>query len=308
MKILLCIDDDPVLDHVILALERLIEATKWNEILVLHVVPQHPLFLVGGDVPPARSAESFLSRVSERISRLGVPVERALSSGEPAAEIVRFANEVEADLVVLGARGERRDFLMGSVSQKVVAMAGTDVLVARALEPPSEGVTASTGFDALLAVDGSAGSEAGIDAFAAKLRARNALIRVVHVVESVPPLWEAARGEKAFFDALDARARSILGQARKSLARYGLHADCLCRRGSPAVQILEAARELGSDVIVVGSRGHSVFREMVLGSITHRVLRHAPCTVLCARGWHPESGALTRRFTNEGWEPEVGMA
>jgi nucleotide-binding universal stress UspA family protein len=308
VKILLCVEDDPVLDEGLLALERLVALTTWSEIVVLHVVPQHPFLLVGSDAPPARVAEALLERVTNRLSSQPVKIRRLVASGEPASEIVRVADELQADLIVMGARGEREDFLMGSVSQKVVSMAPTDVLVARAplarVEPRPRGPA----FEALVAVDGSVGSEAGIDAFARKLRARDAAIRVVHVVESVPRLWDVARGENAFFHRLDSRARRILARAAKSLESYGLRAECLWRRGSPAAQILDSARELRSDLIVVGSRGHLVIGGMVLGSITHRVLRHAPCTVFCARGWAPESGALTRRWSSEGWEPEAGMA
>jgi nucleotide-binding universal stress UspA family protein len=245
-----------------------------------------------------------MERVGERLSHLPVRVTRVLAKGDPAQEIVRMADSTCAELIVLGAWGERRDFLMGSVSQRVVSLAPTDVLVVRG----RDGHRREDSFRALVAVDGSLGSEAGIDAFSRKLRARSASIRVLHVLESTPTLWEAGRDQGSFIELLNEKASEVLGWALEAFERRGLQAEGEWRRGDPAAQILDAARESGSDVIVVGSRGHSAIREMVLGGITNRVLRQAPCHVLCARGWAPQSGALSRRWMSETWEPGAGMA
>lgn len=287
------------------ALDWSVDLSKWREVLVVHVVPQNPLFLVGVESPRARTGERLMERVAERLSHLPLRLTRVVTKGDPAVEIVRLADSTCAELIVVGAWGEKRDFLVGSVSQRVVSLSPTDVLVVR----ESGGArTPRSRFRALLAVDGSLGSEAGIDAFSRKLRARAASIRVVHVLESTPTLWDAGRAHGSFNDILDAKASEVLAWAKEALERRGLEAEAEWRRGNPAAQIVEAARESKSDVIVVGSRGHSAIREMVLGGITHRVLRHAPCNVLCARGWVPESGALARRWISEAWEPGAGMA
>ena len=308
MKILLSVDDDPALAEVLGSLDWSVELSKWSEILVVHVIPQNPLFLAGADASRARRGETLMERVGERLSHLQVRVTRVLAKGDPAQEVVRMADSTCAELIVLGAWGERSDFLMGSVSQRVVSLAPTDVLVVRGRDRDRREGEAGGGFRALLAVDGSLGSEAGIDAFSRKLRARSASIRVVHVLEATPTLWEAGRDQGSFIELLNAEASEVLAWAQEALERRGLQAEGEWRRGDPAAQILEAARESGSDVIVVGSRGHSAIREMVLGGITHRVLRHAPCNVLCARGWAPQSGTLSRRWLSETWEPGAGMA
>lgn len=308
MKILLSVDDDPALGHVLGSLDWSVELSKWSEILVVHVIPQNPLFLVGADAPRSRRGETLMERVGQRLSHLPVRVTRVVAKGDPAHEIVRMADSTCAQLIVLGAWGERHDFLMGSVSQRVVSLAPTDVLVVRGGDGHPRPGESRASFRALLAVDGSLGSEAGIDAFCSKLRARSASIRVVHVMEAAPTLWDAGRDPGSFLEDLDAKATEVLVWAREALGRRGLQAESEWRRGDPAAQIIEAARERDSDVIVVGSRGHSAIREMVLGGITHRILRHAPCNVLCARGWAPQSSALSRRWLSETWEPGAGMA
>ncbi len=295
MKILLSVDDDPALGEVLGALDWSIDISKWSEVLVVHVVPQNPLFVVGSDSQRARRGEKLMKDVGAWLSHLPVRVTPVLAKGDPAQEIVRLADSSCAELIVLGAWGERRDFLMGSVCQRVVSLGPTDVLAVRG----GDRHRPERSFRALVAVDGSLGSEAGIDAFARKLRARSASIRLIHVLEEAPA---------SVVELLDTKGSDVLAWAQESLERRGLRGERESRRGEPAAQILEAAREEASDVIVVGSRGHSAIREMVLGGITHRVLRHAPCNVLCARGWAPQSSALSRRWLSETWEPGAGMA
>lgn len=53
--------------------------------------------------------------------------------------------------------------------------------------------------------------------------------------------------------------------------------------GDPGLQIAEYARELKADLIVIPSHGYHGFKRILLGSVTERVLRHAPCEVLVLR-------------------------
>lgn len=55
------------------------------------------------------------------------------------------------------------------------------------------------------------------------------------------------------------------------------------RTGPAAKQILEAARERGSDLIVMGTHGRTGLGHLLLGSIAERVVRTAPCPVLTTR-------------------------
>jgi nucleotide-binding universal stress UspA family protein len=91
----------------------------------------------------------------------------------------------------------------------------------------------------------------------------------------------AARNE--IISELEAEAKSILGPCESLCAESGLNYKTLICCGGPARIIVQVAQSEGCDIIVIGSRGLSEFAGMVLGSVTHRVLRHSTVPVLVVR-------------------------
>ncbi len=61
--------------------------------------------------------------------------------------------------------------------------------------------------------------------------------------------------------------------------------------GDPAATICVVARDLGADVIVVGSHGKGFLSRVLLGSVSEHVARHAPCPVLVVRPRETTSNA-----------------
>ena len=53
--------------------------------------------------------------------------------------------------------------------------------------------------------------------------------------------------------------------------------------GQPVEVICELAKTLGSDLVVVGARGHNAAQRFLLGSVSDHVVHHAPCPVLVVR-------------------------
>ncbi len=67
-------------------------------------------------------------------------------------------------------------------------------------------------------------------------------------------------------------------------------AQTLVRRGRPANEIIEAAKDLDADLIVIPTHGHTGLQHVVFGSTAEYVVRHAMCPVLTlrAKGQKPE--------------------
>jgi nucleotide-binding universal stress UspA family protein len=83
-----------------------------------------------------------------------------------------------------------------------------------------------------------------------------------------------------------AEAQALVDGVVEQLQDGGVKASgdaIAARSGSVAPSILEAARSLGSDLIVMGTRGLSDFSGLLLGSVAHKVIHHADCPVLVVR-------------------------
>lgn len=103
---------------------------------------------------------------------------------------------------------------------------------------------------------------------------------------------------------LDPAVRGRLGAALEGLAApaagTGVRVETSVREGRVVHEILERARGWPADVIVMGTHGRGGFERWVLGSVTEKVLRKAPCPVLTvpppAGELHPEGSVLFRRI------------
>jgi nucleotide-binding universal stress UspA family protein len=107
----------------------------------------------------------------------------------------------------------------------------------------------------------------------------SARVTLLHVV--VPPI--ALPSELAMLpdelDALRERGIRLLASASKSLPAE-VRWDVSLREGAPAAVIAECARELGADLIVMGTRGMGRIARLLLGSTAEAVIRTATCPVV----------------------------
>ena len=131
----------------------------------------------------------------------------------------------------------------------------------------------------LCPTDFSEASEHAIDHALALASRYHARIAALHVVE-VPVVTEFGMGGGAPIDeAVVERLRARIA-ACFSAAAAGLPVDIHVEVGQPVRRILEDAVALSADLIVIGTHGASGFEHLMLGSVTEKVLRKAPCPVL----------------------------
>ncbi|HEY0549438.1 MAG TPA: universal stress protein [Verrucomicrobiae bacterium] len=60
-------------------------------------------------------------------------------------------------------------------------------------------------------------------------------------------------------------------------------AETIVREGTAHVEIIEAAKKLGVDLIVIATHGNTGLKHVLLGSVAERVVRHAHCPVMVVR-------------------------
>lgn len=94
----------------------------------------------------------------------------------------------------------------------------------------------------------------------------------------VPPIAEQER-HVSMVEA----ARLIAERGADALIARGLTTQLRVRDGAPASQIIEEAIEWPADLIVVGTRGRSAIKRILLGSVANYVAHHAPCSVEIVR-------------------------
>lgn len=77
-------------------------------------------------------AREFVTELERRASKRGLEVSTAVRTGVPTREILEYADEVDADVIVMGTRGRGgvSRLMLGSVTDAVTRHSGLDVLVA----------------------------------------------------------------------------------------------------------------------------------------------------------------------------------
>jgi nucleotide-binding universal stress UspA family protein len=128
----------------------------------------------------------------------------------------------------------------------------------------------------LVAVDGSPANRAAVD-IASQLAKEGSELILINVI--MPISGRVGAGEPSPEESSEVLTEGVAaikaagGAVAKEIQSYaGV-------RG-PAHEIIEAARNEGCDLIVTGHGGHSAWVGLALGSVSQRVLHHAPCPVL----------------------------
>ena len=94
---------------------------------------------------------------------------------------------------------------------------------------------------------------------------------------------EGAYLPQDFWASVKAEAEQNLRRYAEPLRAQGLTADIIVREGYPATVIEQEAIDQRADLIVIGTRGLSGLKHLLLGSIAERVVQKAPCPVLTVK-------------------------
>jgi nucleotide-binding universal stress UspA family protein len=221
---------------------------------------------------------------TERLAASGRIVDGVVRRGRAATAIVDEAEAFGADLVVIGSRGHGQiaSLLLGSVSNEVVDQAPCPVLVAR---NPALGRV-------VFATDGSPAAAAAEAILAMWPIFASTPIRVVSVAEvefpwtsGIAPTLVQAAVDAYTADLREAREahRRIVDEAGARLRSAGRTVEVEVREGGAASEILAAAGEREADLIVVGSRGNTGLKRLLLGSVARNLLHSSTASVLVVR-------------------------
>jgi nucleotide-binding universal stress UspA family protein len=211
----------------------------------------------------------------------GVEIDQQMEAGYPIPMLQ--AESRYAQLLVLGHRGLGgvTGLLLGSVTDALAACAACPVVVVRGAAP----LDTSASLPVVVGVDGTPNSEAAIAFAFDAADARRVPLVAVHTWRD--SLVDPALETLLDWNAIEADEQEVLAER---LVGWGekypnVQVQRIVTRDRTARRLLEQAH--GAQLVIVGSRGHGTFSGLMLGSVSHALLHHAPCPVAVVR---PEPG------------------
>lgn len=223
-----------------------------------------------------REAEAILSHAAETaradVPDLSVTVQTAV--GDPVKVLTGLSDR--AAMLVVGHRGKGGfpGLGLGSVALAVAGHASGPAVVVRTGELPETAAAVTVG------VDGSRPNQPAVEFAFREADLHGAPLRAVHARQPLPiPYTTDITGGAA---AQEAATEQLHEWLSPWLERYPrVSTELKAEAGSAAGCILEAARD--SALLVVGSRGLGGFTRLLLGSVSHQVVRHAHRPVAVVR-------------------------
>ncbi len=139
----------------------------------------------------------------------------------------------------------------------------------------------------LVPVDGSPTSLLAVSKAAGLAQAFNSQVTAVYVVDPYPFTGvgaDFAYGQAQYLSAATSDAHAALDAVKAAMEKAGVPVDTVMGEGhSVHAGIMEAAKTVNADLIVMGSHGRRGLEKLVLGSVTQRVLSDSTIPVLVVR-------------------------
>lgn len=247
--------DEVFLMNVLLAVD---EVGLAEELLQNLSLPDPSYVAVVAEAGRSASAEvrKRLKEVAERQRRPGVEASTLTLTGDPSKSLLKLANELPADLLVLGVAAGREE--SSALAARLVQSCQCPVGVARSGRPIK---------NVVLAVNHAEKAERCVDFLSQFPWPKN--VTVVAVCNE--PSKETRRKE-------------VLDLVCRRLTERGVPHSSRLETGQAATAILKVAEEVEAELIVVGSRELSAPARLFLGSVSGQVMSQATCNVLVVRG------------------------
>jgi nucleotide-binding universal stress UspA family protein len=229
-----------------------------------------------------RAAELLVERTHAITGRSPSEYGAVVLEGSPYGAIVEHAEQVGAELIVVGDHGTTGvgRLVLGSVAERVLRFAHCPVLVARAGRRTKR---------ILVATDLSDPSLPALSTASAEARRTGWPVTALHCVEFAAPVLGPEYGvvytpalAPTIAEEMRAAASSRLTDAVREI---GIEADVRVADApaAAATTIASVALELDADLVVIGTRGRTGLRRVALGSVAEAVVRNTKSSVLVVR-------------------------
>ncbi|MBF2079023.1 MAG: universal stress protein [Synechococcales cyanobacterium T60_A2020_003] len=257
-----------------------IPSIQQASVTVLHVVP--PQVTAEGMTLKWEEGGKTLARAIQSLQLDPSQTNAMLREGEPKDLVCKVADEIDADLIIMGSRGLKRlqSILENSVSQYVFQLAQRPMLLVK------DDIYVKRIRRILVAVDkSSSGQEAVQSAIALARDVKDSEVLLVHANPDI-----SGKLDEQMMHA-DAEKDPVLQPAIAEAKKFSVKYRCFAPEGSPGARICQLAEDMSVDLIVLGSpdRRPSIAKglpdlDRLLGqSLSDYVRVYAPCPVLLVR-------------------------
>jgi len=222
------------------------------------------------------AGRQLLERTASTLPPGVTSVRKINELGSPAQVILDSADNVSADLVVVGARGRRRlsEVVLGSVSHRVLMHGSRPTLIVRGSARPIQRV--------LIGVAGTEDAARITQWLTRYPFAAPVELFVFNVVVPVglddpyDPL-----GARVWWDAAERNAEDFVKSTAAKLLDSRYTVSTKVAVGNPAASLAEEATK--ADLVVVASHGRKGISRFLMGSVSHAIVHQAACPVLVLR-------------------------
>jgi nucleotide-binding universal stress UspA family protein len=136
----------------------------------------------------------------------------------------------------------------------------------------------------LVPADGSDNSYRALEAALVFSEKLGSSISVVNVMEQVPITHiESEKLLNELLEAYKKENQEILSKCSDIAHQKGIIIKTVLLQGNPAPVILDYIKKENFDLVIMGSRGMGKFKELILGSVSSKIMHHSPCAVMIIR-------------------------
>jgi len=228
---------------------------------------------------------------AEKSERRGTLVKSVILAGNPAEEIVDYAEKADVGLIVMATHGQSgiKRWDLGSVADKVVRATNRPVYLIRAKGVRSDVSEKGVLRKMLVSLDGSKVSEVVIpyvEELASRLKVE---VQLVQVLGTGHPGFKGGKYHyivytKAEIEANKEVAQNYFNTIGTRLKDKGMIVKTEVRFGNPAEEIINSAKQTCADLVAMSTHGLAGLGRTVLGSVAERVLHEGTTPLLLVRG------------------------
>ena len=287
MKILLAIDGSPQSSYAIHALAHFGPLDEITLVHALHLPDlDHPMI-----TPEMRDraiqementfrpkGEALLEHTQSKLPKGVGTVTRIHQIGFPATVILETAESVKPDLIVMGARGlgPLKELVLGSISHRVLLHAPCSTLIVKNPFPTLQHI--------LTPIEGQEDAEHLFRYLFSLPFVTKPRISVMSVWPQPQLPWpETLSQSKLLEERALIHARDMVEKITQQAESRHFSSEAIVGLGDPAFAILEQAKIIEPDLIMVGSHGRRGLSRFLLGSVSHSLVHQAPAPVLVVR-------------------------